>query len=58
MGEDNDAIELLNSLLDLEDGLTEWEMKFIEDVGRRVNSGDRLSPAQIAKILQIADARL
>lgn len=47
---------LLNDLLDLEDGLTEWEVEFLEDLAK--DEDRTLTPRQKAKLEQIGEERL
>ncbi len=48
---------LLDDLLDVEDGLSEWEVKFVDDIDkRRQADSDRprmLTPKQAAKLQEI-----
>lgn len=46
--------ELVDELCELEYGLTEWEVDFVEDVAKQVHDEKRgLSPNQLAKALEI-----
>lgn len=48
--------ELVEQLLDVESGLTEWEVDFIDNLGRQVIDQQReLSEKQRAKAEQIRD---
>jgi len=48
--------KMLEDLLDLEEGLTDWEVCFVEDVSRRPPS--EWTARQRQKIEQIAERRL
>lgn len=59
MTEDEDR--LLNDLLDLDGGLTDWEVNFIEDIARtrhRLGSALQLTDNQSSKLEQIGQERL
>lgn len=46
--------QLVDSLCEIDRGLTEWEVEFVEDVARQVHDQKRgLTPAQLAKALEI-----
>ena len=47
----------LDDLLALEEGLTGWEVEFVESVEKRRQDGRDLTDGQIAKIHQIWDRR-
>ena len=55
MTEQNSAKEHLKDLLDLDSGLTEWEVEFIENMSKW--KGD-FSPKQIAMIYKIYEKNL
>lgn len=55
------AIELLKELAELEDGLTDWEVKFVDGLARQLEAlgpDFRLTETQILKIEQIHAARI
>lgn len=43
----------INDLLDLEDGLSDWELTFIESVNDQLDHGAVLTEKQTAKLHQI-----
>ena len=45
--------EVVDELCDIENGLNDWEIDFVEDMARRLVYGERLSPAMRAKGQQI-----
>lgn len=46
--------ELADSLCEIDHGLSEWEVEFVEDIARQVHDQKRgLTPAQLAKALEI-----
>ena len=48
--------DLIDALCEIDHGLTEWEMDFIDDVARQVHDQKRaLTPAQLKKALEIQD---
>jgi len=45
--------ELMESLCEIDSGLTDWEVEFIEDVTKRVEGGEILRGGTLAKALEI-----
>lgn len=46
--------EMLAELLDLEDGLSEWELKFVDDLSRKSrHPGFVFTPLQAEKLAEI-----
>ena len=45
--------ELMEILCEIESGLTDWEVEFIEDVTKRVETGEVLSKGRREKAEQI-----
>jgi len=55
------AIEMLKELIDLEDGLTDWEVKFVDGLARKLEAMGpdfRMTDVQIAKVGQIHTDRI
>lgn len=55
------AIEKLKELVDLEDGLSDWEVKFVDGLARQLEAlgpDFRLTEPQILKIEQIHSTRI
>lgn len=55
------AIEKLRELVDLEEGLSDWEVKFVDGLARQLEAlgpDFRLTETQILKIEQIHAARI
>jgi hypothetical protein len=51
--------ELIDALCEIDHGLTEWEVEFVEDMARQVHDQKRgLTPGQLAKALEIHDEHL
>lgn len=51
---DNDDEGMLRDLLDLEEGLTDWELKFIEDLAHNLfDLKFDLTPGQRNKLVEI-----
>lgn len=44
------AKEQVEALCELEDGLSDWEMKFVDDIANRIKSNQPLSQKQMDKI--------
>lgn len=49
--------DLLDDLLELDEGLSDWEVQFIEDLNRRRNAGYSLTAGQKKKLAEIWEAR-
>jgi len=49
---------ILEYLLDIEEGLTAWEVEFIEDMAKRVGWGQGLTEFQKKKLIEIYDKHL
>lgn len=54
----DDTSFMLNQLLQLEEGLTPWEVDFVEDLAKQRKEGRPFTDAQAAKVGQIFDARV
>ena len=49
--------ELVDALCEIDHGLTEWEVDFIEDMAKQVHDKKQaLTPGQLAKALEIQEA--
>ena len=53
----DEALDMLDELLDLESGLTDWELKFIEDLSKK-REYNRFTLRQVQMIEQIWQKRL
>lgn len=51
------AVELLGVLLDLESGLSPWEVDFVEKMNLKVGYGGTLNDWEMKKITEIYDER-
>lgn len=49
--------ELVDELCDIESGLSEWEIRFVESVAKRVNDSQPLTQTQRTKCVQILEVR-
>ena len=48
--------ELADALCEIDRGLSEWEVQFVEDIAKQVHDEKKgLTPAQLAKALEIHD---
>ena len=50
--------KIVDDLLNLEDGLSKWELKFVESIDVQLHRGLLLVPKQVGKLIQIQEARL
>lgn len=50
--------KMLQELLDLEEGLSDWEVSFLEDLPDKIQQYGRLTPGQIDKLEQIYNDRI
>jgi hypothetical protein len=47
------VLQMLEEVLELDSGLTDWEVTFIEDIAKRYEGGRQLTPRQQSKLHQI-----
>ena len=52
-----DDREIVDALCDIEDGMSEWEVDFVDSLDKQLRSGSTLSPKQRAKADQIWEAK-
>ena len=52
------AHEMLEELLEVEGGMTPWEVSFIDDINKRTRHNKTLSPKQIEMIQRIYTDRV
>ena len=50
-----DHAELVEDLLEVESGLSDWEVDFIESISRSIEEYGRLTDRQLSKACEIAD---
>lgn len=48
----------INDLLEMEEGLSPWEVEFVESVSHQFNDGPDLTDKQVAKLHEIWDLHL
>ncbi len=53
-----DQLMLLEQLLELDEGLTDWEVKFVDSIDKQRRAGRALSPGQAATLERIGEERL
>ena len=56
--EQDTAHEMLQELLEVEGGMTPWEVSFIDDIDKRTRHNKTLSPKQIEMIKRIYTDRV
>ena len=49
------VLDKLRELCEIEEGMNDWEVNFVDDVARRVEAGYELTPKQIVKIQEMHD---
>ena len=50
--------DMVTAILELEEGLNDWEIEFIENMDQRRETLDLLSAKQVAKLTQIYDRKV
>lgn len=53
MSDSKDHLELAAELLEVEEGLSDWEVEFVESVHSQLEQGRELTERQIEKLEQI-----
>lgn len=54
MSQREEDLDLVQSLLDIEESLTDWEIEFAESISKRIDTWDRLTDKQREKAESIA----
>ncbi len=50
---DEELKKKIKKLCDLEEGLSQWEVNFVDDMMTKVKEGQKFSPRQTGKITQL-----
>lgn len=49
---------MLDDLLDLEEGLTDWEVRFIDAMDKRSDRGEPFTASQLSRLTEIHNERV